>query len=223
MKEILSNIFLFKGLNFPELDKKYQISKNITLTKYDDGKIVCSSESTPLGIGIVAEGEASIISSEKNSSNVLRILRRGDIFGAASLFDSGGGYTTAVVACGKCTIAYIKAKEIKKLCHEIPEISLNYIEFLSSRVTFLNRKLSAFSAENSDAKIAYYLYENSNTCDGNNYTIKIPSYSKLADELAIGRASLYRALDSLTNKGIIKKDSKLITILQPEQLKLMIK
>ena len=221
MRDLLNNLFIFKDLDFHSLDLKYNICEKSIKVSYNPEETILSAYTDNIGIGIVTEGEAYIVSSTRENSPILRTLKRGAIFGAASLFDASSGYTTYVRAKTQCTVAYIKSAGIRKLCYEVPEIAINYIEFLSGRITFLNKKLSAFTAENADAKLAYYLYELS---DGKADEIKVSvTYSQLAENLGIGRASLYRSLDTLTDNGIVKKNAKTITILQPDKLKLMIK
>ena len=41
---------------------------------------------------------------------------------------------------------------------------------------------------------------------------------KTADKLGVGRASLYRALDSLADSGVIKLETKKIFIIDPKGL-----
>ena len=45
------------------------------------------------------------------------------------------------------------------------------------------------------------------------------SLTELSKALGIGRASLYRALDSFESRGLIKRNGKQITLADPDELK----
>ncbi len=215
-----SSIFLFKNCNFFELNKTYGITEHLIIRDYSEGSVILSDETETVGIGIVINGNVSINSDSRSTSPILRTLTEGNIFGAASLFNSGG-YTTTVIAATDCKIAYISTDVIMTLCKKNSTIAINYIKFLSDRVSFLNKKVSIFTKGSTEAKLAYYLAEQ---CDSNSSITELSvSYSRLADMLGIGRASLYRSLDKMCDSKIIERTSKSITVLNIEQLKSLIK
>ena len=83
-----------------------------------------------------------------------------------------------------------------------------YLRLMSDKIVFLNKKISTLTAGSTEKKLAVFLAEHER--DG-----AFPqslSMSALADILNIGRASLYRALDSLEAEGLIIRDGKKIMI-----------
>ena len=79
---------------------------------------------------------------------------------------------------------------------------------MSKKVVYLNRKISTLVAGSAEKKLVAYLLEIEldSVCSIN------VSMSALADMLNVGRASLYRAIDDLENRGLIKKNGKMIII-----------
>ena len=85
---------------------------------------------------------------------------------------------------------------------------------MSKKVVYLNRKISTLVAGSAEKKLVAYLLEVEfdSVCSLN------VSMSSLADMLNVGRASLYRAIDDLENRGLIKKNGKMIIISDHEAL-----
>jgi CRP-like cAMP-binding protein len=91
----------------------------------------------------------------------------------------------------------------------------NYIAFLAGRVQFLNRKIEGFTLDGATQRLAMYLIDHSDT-DGK---VALPfGMNKLAAQLSIGRASLYRAEQILVQKGLIERSGRMIHILSLELL-----
>ena len=96
-----------------------------------------------------------------------------------------------------------------------PHCYENYLKLLSDKIVYLNRKIAVLTAGSAEKKLASYIYEH---MIGSEF-IPDTSISELANVLQMGRASLYRALDVLTDKNIIHKQGKRITILDENKLK----
>ncbi len=209
----ISKLFLFDGLDFSSLDDKYRITESVVSVEYETGAVIQSADIKPIGIGIITGGSAKIYADSKSTSPLLRTLPLGGEFGVASLF-SNGSYTTCVIADESCEVSYISKKTLEMLFAHEAKISVNYIKFLSGRISFLNQKLSTYTKTNTEDKLSYYLYE----CETDNEGNIAVNYSQLADILNIGRASLYRSLDKLSRCGIIERTSKTIKIIDKNKL-----
>lgn len=210
---LISNLFLFKDTDFDRLDREYSIVKNTVTVEYESATIIQSATTAPAGIGIVTGGSAKIYADTKSYSPLLRVLPIGSEFGVASLF-SDGSHTTCVIADEDCEVTYITKKSLEILLKNEPQVSINYIKFLSGRISFLNKKVSTYTKASTEEKLSYYLYE----CEADEEGYIDVNYSQLADILTIGRASLYRCLDKLSRAGIIKKTSKTIQIIDRNKL-----
>lgn len=218
IKETVSHLFIFENTDFSEIDEKYGICASLLLSTYSDGEIFFSSGAD--GLPVIISGNAVILSGSGEKAAVLRRLSPGEVFGAACVFEPEGSHRTVARSVGECTVALLPANVLVSLLGAVPRCSMNYIKFLSGRISFLNRKIAAFTAGCAEAKLAVYLL--GLPSDGG--VCRIPhSISELSSVLGIGRASIYRAFDDFTAHGIIYKDGKTIRILRPDALNNFIK
>ena len=88
--------------------------------------------------------------------------------------------------------------------------SVNLVEFLLGRVVFLNKKITALSGHTAASRLELYLAENAVQKDGVSQ-VQLPfSLSEFAEHLCVGRASLYRTLDSMEQQGRIRRKGRTI-------------
>ena len=103
---------------------------------------------------------------------------------------------------------------MKNLFLKYPQVSINYIEFLTEKVRFLNKKLSIISCNDADDTLYKYLC---GICDSNGIASLPFSMTLLAKSLGLGRATLYRCLDSLEKDGIILRGNNTIKVIKNEK------
>ncbi len=219
-KDVLSSLFIFRGCDFNGLDRKYSISDNTSITSYTDRQVILSKDEKITGLAVVAKGKAVIQSYYGNDSTVIREMSRFDSFGAATIFSPDNVFTTSVISSERCTVYCIDEQKIREILASEPLCCINYITFLSERISFLNRKVSAFSAPTSDSKVAMYLIENKEP--GKNEVTLRQNIVSVSEKLGIGRASFYRSLETMKSRNIISKSGKVIKILDYDELKKMI-
>ncbi len=186
----------------------------------DDGLVyirdLCASEvvydsSTPpneIHPAIVYDGTLRVFSSDEDRDVCLKILNQGSLFGVTNVFSSHPQPISCIRAQKKAKIIVIKQDAFRRFIEENRAFMYGYFAFLSDRIEFLNKKIRQFTAGTAERRLAIYL---DTLSDNDVFTLPIP-YSKLCEMLDIGRASLYRAIDTLIEKGIISHDGKMITV-----------
>ena len=97
-----------------------------------------------------------------------------------------------------------------------PRAMANYVRFLTQRIQFLNRKIRYLTAGSAERRLALYLLseipkENVPT------RLELTAVS-LADLLDLGRASLYRAMDRLTEDGFLVRSGREFCLLHRDKL-----
>ena len=220
IREKIASLFLFQNIDFAKLDQKLHILRKGLVQEYRAGEVLLSIREKPRGLAVLLEGNAQILSGDEGRPALLRTITAGDSFGAASLFSRERNYRTCVRALQTCRVFYIPTLLVQEIFLQEPAAAQNYIAFLSDRVSFLNRKITAFTAGSVQERLVLYLLHLPLRQDGR-WELDI-SYGELSEQLGVGRASLYRALDSLCAAGYIERDKKTVTPLQLERLKLMI-
>ena len=146
---------------------------------------------------------------------LLSQLSVGDCFGVANLFASSPTYPTEIVASTLVTTVEITESALTALFSKHTTSALNYISFLSERIRFLNRRVADFSCGTAEKKVARLLTLSEN----GSAPLMLGNLRQTAESMGLGRASLYRVLSDLEQRGIIRKDGKEITVLKPNDLK----
>ena len=192
------NCFLFEGLSDDEItqilncfEKTVNINKGEQL--YRNGMI-----------GIITSGCATIKRhNDVGDAITIRTISQNDLFGAASVFGSWKDGMSSITAKTPCEILYISEEKFCDVLKQYPQISINYITYLSDRIRFLNRKLDAFTAKSTEERLYEYLLSQAD-CDGN---ISLGfGMAELARRLQVGRTSIYRDIESLESKKLINRN-----------------
>ncbi len=220
IRDQISSLFLFQSMDFAALERKFQILDKGIVQEYREGELLLSTREEPQGLAVLLDGSAQILSGEEGRPALLRTISEGDSFGAASLFSRERNYRTCVRALQSCRVFYVPTSLVQEICLQEPAAAQNYIAFLSNRISFLNRKITAFTAGSVQERLVLYFLHLPLGPDGG-WELNI-SYGELSEQLGVGRASLYRALDSLCEAGYIERDKKKVTPLQLGKLELMI-
>lgn len=213
-KALLASLFLFDSLDLFTLDLEERISSCCHVKNYASGeKIMLHDNADEKYIGLVSEGKVRLITGFKSKEVLLKYAGVGEAFGAASLFGSFAHPTECIADCD-CELILIPLSLVTSLIGENTVISLNYLKFLSSKISFLNREIAVFTAGSAEDKLAVYLYSLGSSDD----TVTVGSMTSLASQLGISRASLYRAVDNLVSGGAVKYDGKAFTIIDRQKL-----
>lgn len=201
--ELLKKTVIFSCVCEKELEKI--ITDSAELVSYCKEDVIFSRDSYRCAIGMVVKGQAQV----KKGKLFLSTHREGDVFGAVTLFGDSSYYATEIVALTACKVVFINRNEISQLMQSDVRFSQNYIAYLSERIYFLNQRIDSLTAGNIEDKLVQYINDNAVETDGiRQYVVR--SYGALAANLDSGRASLYRVMDSLTEKGIISREGKTI-------------
>ncbi|MBO7196919.1 MAG: Crp/Fnr family transcriptional regulator [Clostridia bacterium] len=176
--------------------------------------MIFSSETDEKKVGFVHSGRCEIqIPKEDGSKTVLNILAKGDSFGILSLYAED--FPTQILATKNSEIIFFSAEQIAYFVNNYSQISSNLINFLANRIIFLNKKIATFSGNRVENRLAAFLLCESSRTGCSSFPF---NRQKTAEEINAGRASVYRALDSLINEELIKLTDKQITILDREGL-----
>lgn len=191
-RQILEEMFLFQNLtHLPDLQ---QLPPSVDFRRGED---IYAPHEYRKALGVVLRGRAEAVS-VRSEKAVLTTFDTGSIFGAAALFGDRE-YVSHIRATTDCRVQFLPESLLREWFVSYPEISLNYIGFLTDRVRFLNGKIAVYTCDGAAGKLYSWLSSN---CDDNGEMPKL-SMTKLAATLNIGRTSLYRALDELTEKQLI--------------------
>ena len=212
--ELLKHLFLFQGVS--DNDLKCLISK-ITFSeeRFERGATIYSPTNFTEKIGFIIDGKCEVRKVHPDSTYTpINVLKKHDSFGIISVLNDTPEFPTHIVALKDSAALFISKSDFLLLL-SFPIVSLNVCKFLAKKVVFLNSKISTFSCSDVEEKLANHILIVSNETESNSF---IFNRKRTAELLNTGRASLYRALDSLKQDGIITYDSKKIYIVDREGL-----
>lgn len=209
--DYLKDFFLFEGLCEKERDEIIAgFSKPIHFKK---GEIIYSAEAFPNAIAILASGKAFAVTNNEKSLHMKSFLP-GTCFGAAAVF-GGEAYVSTIKAESDIKILFITEQELRNIFLKYPQTALNYITFLSDKIRFLNNKLGMLSCKSAEDTLLKYLYSATNS---EGYAEIPKSMTLLSKMLGIGRATLYRGLDTLEESGLILRENNRIKVIKNEKI-----
>lgn len=160
-------------------------------------------------LGVLLEGRVQV----RRETLLVSTLSAGDLFGAAALFHEGEDYPTTLTALTDCRLVLIPQEGVRRLIRECGAFAEDYVLYLSDRIRFLSARLDTVSAGGGEGKLSRYLL----TADGGNGCVTLTA-TQLCQRLGVGRATLYRAFDTLERERIIARAGKTICILDRKKL-----
>ena len=156
-------------------------------------------------LGILKTGSLKVLRRGEAGSEVLLTVHcTPSVIGYATLFsDPSAPPPTVMRAAEDCRLCWISGTVIREKMQSDPAFCEALVAELSRKIRFLNRKIAVFTAGSAEEKLLLYLEENA-AADG--LVCQTGSMSALAARLGIGRASLYRAVESAEKEGLIKRE-----------------
>lgn len=196
-REILADTYLFRGAE--QAAQEIELSEAVTFLK---GETIYSENQFRRSIGVVLSGLAKAV--PLGGDGVLSYFHEGGVFGAAALFGENKEYISRIEAVKPCKVQFIEEEKLVRIFERYPEVAINYISFLSSRIRFLNEKLSIMMRDGAEGRLYAFLLKNGG------YEGKMAGLSRI---LCMGRTTLYRELEKLCEKQlIVREDGKIKVI-----------
>ncbi len=208
-EQLIRGIFLLDGLSVNEQDRLIGTIKP-TVVNYKRGESIYTPGRFDKSICFVLLGECLVFKQHAQDKSIpLNTVRSGESFGILAALGTDEIFPTHVSATKDSTLLFITDEDLKSLISSSSTVAMNVIRFLTGRITFLNSKISAFSGDNAEQKVASIIYSMYLSCHKEAFDF---NKKRTAESLNLGRASMYRALESLKLEGVIDFDNKKIYI-----------
>lgn len=188
-----------------------QILSNAQLLEVPKGETVYDRHRFRRCLGIVLQGRIQV----RKDSLLMSTLLEGDVFGAAALFNGSPDFPTTMTALAPCQVLLIPQGDVRRMLWECPAFAEDYVTYLSQRIQFLSARLGTVSAGSAEGKLAQYLLG----ADGGCGEVSV-SATRLSALIGVGRATLYRAFETLEQEGAISREGKIIHILDRRKLQI---
>lgn len=200
------------GVSMTEIEirdflKTIPLFKGVTLSKLPQALVLRAGDTYEVkrGVAVFVKGRAEIFKKDA----FLKTVFEPSVIGLATLFDNTNAYISTLLAKTETTLLLFSEKDVETLIADSPEFSKRLIVLLSEKLRYLNRRIDFYTTSGAEGKLHAYLLSTA----GQNGFVELPM-TKLSEILDIGRASLYRALNSLEENGYIKKQGKKIFLIK---------
>ena len=205
----LKDSFLFHGLSESVIMESLE-KVNPSIQCFERGDVILSPESHKRKIGFVLSGTCDVKRIHSDGTELpLNTISKYGSFGIISVFREADDFPTCIIAKTKTEIAFFEKEDLLTLMRHSPDISINVAEFLADRVAFLNEKVNTFTGSTCEKKLARELLNMSRSIGSMEFPL---NRKRTAEVISCGRASLYRALESLKLSGLIDYGNKKIYI-----------
>lgn len=199
---------------FSEVDEKILLSAiesgDFKSREYAVGETIFSPIDKEKKAVFFLSGKAEVYSADEGRNLLLRTLEKGHIVGVSNLFSSDD-FSSRVIAVKKCVVLEISPENFGKILESDKTAMYNFIEFLSGKIRYLNRKIVTLTAGSAERRLAYFLDSSLPEGDYRPQEVTVQMNS-LCEMLNLGRASLYRAADKLSEEGFINRKGKTIKV-----------
>ena len=207
-------IALFENVSPAECERMMHCFHAVN-ARFSAGAVICDYEKTSGRLGIVLQGMASLIRTDKNGSRtILERVGEGGLFGECLAF-SGNPEAIFVTADTDCEISFITYDEISKrcsnacLCHT--QITENLFRLISEKALGLSERVEVLSRRSIRERLLCYFNLCAYHTKQNVFSIPF-SGTALADYLCVDRSAMLREIRKLKEEGMIEMDKRQVTV-----------
>ena len=174
-------------------------------------------------MGIVLEGEASVIKESISGNRILlKNIGIGEMFGEIAVFARQNEWPALVQAITPLTVCFFPKNKIIDQCTNACQwhnsLVRNMLGVVSERALKLSKKMEYISIKTMRSKLSTFIYEQYLKRKTTTFTLPM-NRQQLADFLNVSRPSMSRELSRMRDEGIIDFHLSAFRILDIEKLK----
>jgi CRP/FNR family cyclic AMP-dependent transcriptional regulator len=207
---MLENIPLFSGLS---KDALAEIEHHGSIKTYKKNTVIISQDDDTNSLYVILSGSVKVyISGDDGREAVLNHQHAGDYFGDLALIDSQPR-VASVMTVESSRFMIISRDDFMQCLSKNPEIALNLIKPLTSRIRMLAQNVSSLALLDVYGRVARTLLQEAKEEGGVLMTDKL-TQQEIAGMVGASRAMVSRIMKDLKAGGYISLEKKRITIHQ---------
>jgi CRP/FNR family cyclic AMP-dependent transcriptional regulator len=205
---MLENVPLFSGLPKEALA---EIEQHGSVKSYKKHVIVINQDDETYSLYVILKGSVKVfVSGEDGREAVLNHQQAGDYFGDLALIDKQPR-VASVMTTEPSKFMIISREDFLKCLSKNPEIAINLIKPMTSRIRMLAKNVSSLALLDVYGRVARTLLDQSEERGDVLVTEKL-TQQEIADMVGASRAMVSRILKDLKEGGYISIEKKRITI-----------
>ena len=207
---MLENVPLFSGLPAEAL---VEIEQHGTVKSCKKNTVIINQDDETDSLYVILSGSVKVfISGEDGREAVLNHEGKGEYFGDLALIDKQPR-VASVMTMESSRFMIISRENFMKCLSKNPEIALNLIRPMTSRIRMLAQNVSSLALLDVYGRVARTLLQQSHE-EGDEMVTERLTQQEIADMVGASRAMVSRILKDLKSGGYISIDRKRITIHQ---------
>lgn len=220
LKIDLRQIPLLAGLSPQEMQA---IKPHLRFREYAKREVVLQKGGNGDGLLFLLSGQLQVIDVTEDGRAIgLRMLGPGDFFGEIAVI-SGSTRTASVVATNQVLVAFLPAPAALHLFSHSPSVANQMLRHLAEKIQRDSEFRSLLSINNTTRRIYTFLVQLKKTQPGQPDVVEnLPTHQDIANMINTSRETVTRALATLTQLGIVQKDSHRLIILDPQALQKLV-
>ncbi|HZX27832.1 MAG TPA: Crp/Fnr family transcriptional regulator [Telluria sp.] len=153
----------------------------------------------------------------------LRMLAPGDFFGEIAVINNSTR-SASVVAMNDVLVGFLPAATAMYLFAHSPSVARQMLEHLAQKIQRDSEFRALLSINNTAKRIYTYLVlmQQPPSQAGAPPEVNLPTHQDIANMINTSRETVTRALASLVQQGIVRKDSHKLIIVKPDALQKMV-
>ncbi len=219
--QTLSHTQLFSGVSETEITSMMSCL-NGNLRTYQKGDYVFHQGESIDNITVLAEGTLHIQRDDYwGNSNILSIVKAGEMFGEAYVTPNSGTILNNVIAVEKSVVMYFDVKKILTTCSSACRFHTMVVQNLFYAISDKNRslvqKLGYMSSRSTRQKLISYLSDESAKQKSSSFTIPF-NRQQLADFLSVDRSAMSSELCKMRDEGMLRFERNHFTLKVPDSV-----
>jgi CRP-like cAMP-binding protein len=191
--------------------------------RFASGRTILREGAAAAQVVLIAAGFVKVTTAVDGCGTLLGIRVPGEIIGEiGALTDSPRNATAS--ACGTVYAVTVPRAGFEAFLRRHPGVSQLVMAMIARQLSWANRRRSDFAAFPAHVRLARLLTEIAQVCGrarpGGAIEIVVPlSQPELAAMIAIGRATVQKAVQELRGRGLISTAYRGVTVLDPDGLR----
>lgn len=211
--EFLKSIPYFSGLSPAELDS---IRRLLFEKRAERGEIILVEDEIAEALFFVVSGAVKIFkTSAEGKEQILNIVRPGESFNDAPVFD-GGPNPASAQAMGPVILYGLRKRDIEAILRDYPQTGLNVIKVLATRVRQLVSLVEDLSFRHAIGRVAKILLEHTGDETAAKPRLTQQDMAAMAGTV---REVVARSLKAMEEEGAIRLEHHRIVIKDKKSLK----
>jgi len=216
----LRKIPLLAGLDDEAIDR---IKPDLRYRQYHKRDVVLQKGGSGDGLLFLLSGQLQVIDVTEDGRAIgLRMLAPGDFFGEIAVINNSTR-TASVVAMSDVLVAFLPSAAALHLFSHAPSVANMMLRHLAEKIQRDSEFRSLLSINNTARRIYTFLVQLKTTHPGQPDVVEnLPTHQDIANMINTSRETVTRALLTLTQQGIVQKETHRLIILDPQALQKLI-